>query len=628
LILERIALFAPAKVRLAYLFSRYPIVSQTFVDTEMLALERAGVELEIFSIYPPPTSFRHGHARRLKAPIHYAPPQSILKLKEQAAKAAGRWPAELVAAHDRKYGPEYKASLRARNALYFADLFRERGFTHFHAHFANRAAHTALFVKAISGIPFSMSTHGQDYMVDLGNHDLLREICREAVFVANETEWSTSEVRQLCPDSADKMLRVFNGMDLQNFRAASPGADNPVPRIVSVGRLIEFKGFHHLIRACALLRQRNLAFTCEIIGEGPWRSKLTELIQGHDLQESVKLVGALPQEEVFTRVRTADIFTLPCVKDVNGASDVFPTVILEAMASARPVVSTCIAGVPEQIVHGTTGFICQPGDEPGLADALEKLLLSPELRASCGAAGQKRIQTEFAVDHTVKALLSQYEKHVKPAATPASRPAGLAILLDQWPASPTRETELRTVGKHLPDARAYIFHAGSETAPEGWQDTLRRTEFLPDAMVLEGEWAQEKDLRHQLEVLRGELSSKLSTEEFLRQARYALYLRTAIRRDGIRHVHAASARELLTAWLLRKLSGVTISATIEDRAPLHDDPLTTLARECVGVRVESDRFAEKIPAAGQRGPIIERKVGRNFDEAWLTKLRNWSQSTP
>ena len=85
-------------MRLSYLFSRYPIVSQTFVDTEMLALERAGVELEIFSIYPPPTSFRHGHARRLKAPIHYAPPQGILKLREQAAKAEGRWPAELVAA--------------------------------------------------------------------------------------------------------------------------------------------------------------------------------------------------------------------------------------------------------------------------------------------------------------------------------------------------------------------------------------------------------------------------------------------------------------------------------------------------------------------------------------------------
>ena len=79
-------------MRLAYLFSRYPIVSQTFCDTEILALERMGVELELYSIYPPPTSFRHGHAARIGAEIHYAPPQSILKLGEQQAKRAGRWP--------------------------------------------------------------------------------------------------------------------------------------------------------------------------------------------------------------------------------------------------------------------------------------------------------------------------------------------------------------------------------------------------------------------------------------------------------------------------------------------------------------------------------------------------------
>jgi glycosyltransferase involved in cell wall biosynthesis len=348
-------------VRLAYLFSRYPIVSQTFIDTEMLALERMGVELEIFSIYPPPTSFRHGHARRLKAPIYYAPPQSILKLHEEKAKIAGSWPIDLIARHERKYGSTYKAGLRARNALYFAMLLKERGFQHFHVHFANRAAHTALFIKAISGIPFSMSTHGQDYMVDLGNHDLLREICAEAEFVANETEWSTAELRRLCPDSAEKMVRVFNGMDLSNFAQSQPAKNvSSVPRVVSTGRLIEFKGFHHLIEACGLLRDRGVSFSCEIIGEGPWRERLQDVIQQANLGESVCLTGALPQEEVFSRLQHCDIFTLPCIVDANGASDVFPTVILEAMASGRPVVSTSIAGVPEQIVHGETGYICQP----------------------------------------------------------------------------------------------------------------------------------------------------------------------------------------------------------------------------------------------------------------------------
>lgn len=611
-------------MRLAYLFSRYPIVSQTFVDTEMLALERAGVELEIFSIYPPPTSFRHGHAKRIKAPIHYAPPQSILKLREQAAKAEKRWPSALVAAHDRKYGSEYKASLRARNALYFADLFKERGFTHFHVHFANRAAHTALFIKAISGLPFSMSTHGQDYMVDLGNFDLLREICQEATFVANETAWSTSEVRKLCPDSSDKLFRVFNGMDLANFTNAVPGASNAVPRIVTVGRLIEFKGFHHLINACAALRERGLQFKCDIIGEGPWRAQLQEAIDRSQLSGVVQLVGALPQEEVFARVRGSDIFTLPCIKDRNGASDVFPTVILEAMASARPVVSTAIAGVPEQIIDGVTGFICPPGDEGCLAEALEKLLRSEDMRKQFGAAGKQRIETEFAVDQTVKALLAQYQQHVKPAAPASQKKAGLAVLVDQWPAAPSREAEIRQIQQADPDLRVHAFRASGESVPEDWGKTMASCSFLPDAMVLEAEWQQEKDLRHRLEVARGELGTKVCTEEYLRQARYALYLRTAIAREGTRHVHASSSGELIAAWLLRKLCGVTISATIEDHPELHDDPIMTIAPDCVGLRIGNSRLIEKVRALGASAPDLEVKSGRSLEPNWLNRLRKWS----
>lgn len=612
-------------VRLAYLFSRYPVISQTFIDTEMLAMERAGVELEIFSIYPPPTSFRHGHAARLKAPIHYAPPQSILKLGEQRAKAEGRWPAELIAAHDRKYGTDYKAGLRARNALYFADLFKQRGFTHLHVHFANRAAMTGLYVKAISGLPFSMSTHGQDYMVDLGNHDLLREICAGAEFVANETEWSTNELRRLCPDSADKMLRVFNGMDLANFAGTVAGSNNAVPRIVSTGRLIEFKGFHHLIAACGLLKSRGLEFACDIIGEGPWRPQLQQAIDAGGLGGCVRLRGALPQEEVFSALRSADIFTLPCIVDRNGASDVFPTVILEAMASARPVVSTHIAGVPEQIEHGETGFICQPGDEAGLADALEKLLRSPELRTQMGAAGQRRVQAEFAVDHTVKSLLAQYEKHVQPAPPHAAKPVGLALLLAEWPAPERHEAELVQLAQQLPESRAYVLNASATPVADSWRKTLPHCEFLPDAMVVEGEWQQQKDLRHRAEVLRGEIGSKMATEDFLAHARHALSLLRLLRRDQVRHVHAASVRELPVAWLLKKLGGVSISASLDDKVALHDETLTVLLKECAGIRVMRGRMEEKIPKPqGGSGPyVLVHKSGRGFEPEWMGKLKGW-----
>src|SRR5689334_12433944 len=136
-------------MRLGYLYSRYPVISQTFCDSEMLALERSGFFLEIGSVYSPLTSLRHEHISRLRAPIHYAPPQQILRIWEKKAKANGSWPAALIDLHERKFGPRFKPGQRARNALYFARLFARDGVEHFHVHFANRAAHTALFVKEI-----------------------------------------------------------------------------------------------------------------------------------------------------------------------------------------------------------------------------------------------------------------------------------------------------------------------------------------------------------------------------------------------------------------------------------------------------------------------------------------------
>src|SRR5213080_1488162 len=117
-------------MRLGYLYSRYPVISQTFCDAEMLALERRGLELEIGSVYPPLTSLRHEHISRLRAPVHYASPQEILRLSEENAKIAGRWPRDLVEQHERKYAPGVKAEQRARNALYFADFFTRKGVDH------------------------------------------------------------------------------------------------------------------------------------------------------------------------------------------------------------------------------------------------------------------------------------------------------------------------------------------------------------------------------------------------------------------------------------------------------------------------------------------------------------------
>ena len=622
---------------LGYLYSRYPVISQTFCDAEMLALERLGLDLTIGSIYSPLTSLRHEHISSLRAPIHYAPPQEILRVSEKKAKIAGRWPRNLVERHDERYGPAVKAEQRARNALYFADFFARNGVDHVHVHFANRAAHTAVFLKEISGIPFSVTAHGQDFMKDLGSDDLLREICAAAEFVAAETDYSRELLCQRCPGSAAKIHRVYNGIDVERFPAPALATMTHVPRIVSVGRLVEFKGFEHLIDACAELARRGFDFNCDIIGDGPLRDVLRLKLNSLNLSSRINLLGSLSQGAVLEKLHTADIFALASVTDSEGASDVFPTVIVEAMASARPVVSTRLAGIPELVIDGETGLLVSPADTAALTEALQKLLCDRELRVRYGCAGRARIEQHFRIEHTVAPLLKLFQDasstprnivrsvrlaglHPTGSGTAAKISAGdtehnsmfqstaIAYLIDRWPDNdlPLLERELEQIKQHhvpiIPfvcelDSRHRFTHAMEEIAPS--------LEFLPDAMVIEAEWRANSGLAQSLEEDRAQQRDRAPSAIFLRQARFALVLRRLLRDKKVSHVHATSSRALVCALMLKDFLNVTVSATIERRPPLPRAWLEVALPQCVGGRVHDRKLLE-----AEHGSFVLDKTGR------------------
>ena len=564
----------------------------------MLALERRGLELEIGSVYPPLTSLRHEHISRLRAPVHYASPQEILRISEENAKIAGRWPRDLVEQHERKYGPGVKAEQRARNALYFADFFTRKGVDHVHVHFANRAAHTALFLKEISGIPFSVTAHGQDFMKDLGSDDLLREICAAAEFVAAETDYSRGLLCERCPDSAAKIHRVYNGIDLEHLPTPAQGTTNPMPRIISVGRLVAFKGFEHLIDACAELARRGFDFVCDIIGDGPLRDRLGAKIDMLNLSSRFNLLGSLPQRAVLEKIQAADIFALASVIDAQGASDVFPTVILEAMASALPVVSSRLAGIPELVMHGQTGILVSPGDTTALTQALEQLLRDAELRLRYGRAGRARIEQHFRIEHTVMPLLKLFEtssaavvkSHQRRASQSeaATTARQTAYLIDRWPDKdlPLLERELEEMKRRKVPIVPFVCELNSGARfSRAMEQIAPSLEFLPDAMVIEAEWRANTVLAQKLEEERAQQSTRAPSAIFLRQARFALVLRRLLREKKISHVHATSSRALVCALMLKKLLNVTVSATIEPRLELPRNWIQDALSECVAARL-------------------------------------------
>jgi glycosyltransferase involved in cell wall biosynthesis len=619
----------------------------------MLALEQLGFKLEIGSVYPPLTSLRHEQIARLRAPIHYAPPQEILKISEKNAKTAGKWPRELVEQHERKYGPSAKAEQRARNALYFAEHFKRCGVDHLHVHFANRAAHTAIFLKEISRIPFSMTAHGQDFMKDLGNDDLLREICAAAEFVAAETDYSRDLLRQRCPDSAAKIHRVYNGIDLTRFPAPYyEMSGNKVSRIISVGRLIAFKGFEYLIEACAELAHQDRDFTCEIIGDGLLRGDLEARIQKLNLSERVHLLGSLSQGAVLEKLRSADIFALAAVTDSQGASDVFPTVIIEAMAAARPVVSTQLAGIPESVVHGETGLLVPPGDTMALTEALSRLMEDDKLRLNYGRAGRAHIEQHFRIEHTVAPLIELLKKtpgavmkSVECRASQSEAATVIAYLIDHWPDRdlPFLERELEEMRRRNAPIVPIVCELNSSARyTRAMQEMAPSLEFLPDATVIEGEWRANQALAQKLEEDRAQQSARAPSVVFLRQARFALVLSQLLRQKNVSHLHATSSAALVCAVILKDLLNVTVSATIEARPALPREWIQNALSECVGGRVRDRRLAlgssfvldkttfrsvpqQMLGLVSQKSGI-DLTVGTRFWQEWAELLMHWSGS--
>ncbi|HEX2484039.1 MAG TPA: glycosyltransferase family 4 protein [Myxococcota bacterium] len=558
--------------RIAYLFARYPVPSQTFCDTEMLALEALGLDLEIDATSPPKLTLRHERLAKLRAELHLLPPPRIVRVHALRAEREGRFPSALVAAYDGRYGRDAGGRTLARQALALAPGLERRGVAHVHAHFASHAAKVALFLKRVAGFPFSLTAHAQDFMVDLGSDDLLRELVGEAEFTVAVSDWSRDRLRAICPDAAERIVRVYNGIDPAEFPEQALHAPTSRPRILSVARLIEFKGFHHLIDACAELRRRGLEFACTIVGEGPWRGELEQRIRRHRLETTVELAGLRTQDEVKRLLLASDVFALASIVDSKGACDVLPTVILEAMASGLPVVSTRLAGVPELVEDGMTGLLAEPGDPASLADALERALRDRELRRSFGEAGRKRLEERFASARSAPAL---YDRFLASAARSPHRARGakprpaFAVFLDRWPARAggALDAELRALAAGHPEVPVFV-----GALDERFDPTDRRAdtalaahlEFLPDGIVLEAAWLADAPARAAVDALRGRVPTFFSGEDYYREARRALWVAGVLRRRGIGRLHAARAASLLCAWLVKQLApDVHVSFALE-----------------------------------------------------------------
>jgi colanic acid/amylovoran biosynthesis glycosyltransferase len=268
-----------------------------------------------------------------------------------------------------------------------AGMLERHGVTHVHAHFASGPAAVALHLHRLTGISYSVTAHAKDIYIDGIDKAALAAKLRAARFAVTVSDYNRRHLAALT--DADRLVRIYNGLDLDRFAPNGAHSDDP-PLILGVGRLIEKKGFADLIRACAKVDRR---VRCVIVGKGPLERELRALAD--DLNADVELAGPLPREQLLDLYRRAALLVAPCVVGSDGNRDGLPTVLIEAMALKVPVIATDVTGIPELVEHERTGLLVPQHDPDAIAAAIERLLADRAAADALAANARRLVEREF-----------------------------------------------------------------------------------------------------------------------------------------------------------------------------------------------------------------------------------------
>src|SRR5436189_1139979 len=389
----------------AYLLERFPSFGQTFCYREVAELERQGTKVHVYSIRRPVDEPRQNWDDQLVRKVHYLPEENALVREVDRLVREGRV-SDTTRETVENWGRQ-SDFLRLYQAIYVGQRLQQNGIRHLHAHFAGMAARTAFWINQFFGIPYSFTAHANDIFSPRDFVVSLAKLLANAAAIVTVSDYTAEFLRNRFPEVFSKVHRIYNGVDLSRFHPVDFGSG--IPAIVSIGRLIEKKGFADLINACRLLKPRGRGFVCEIIGEGPLENALRSQIARDDLESCVKLVGPRTQSQIALSLAQATIFVLPCTREEGGGMDNLPTVIMEAMAAGLPVISTPLAGIPEMVQNNFNGILVPEHDPEAVSAAIEYLIAHPELARRFGDRGRAIATEKFSIEASVRSLSELFE---------------------------------------------------------------------------------------------------------------------------------------------------------------------------------------------------------------------------
>ena len=386
-------------LRVAYLINQYPKVSHSFVRREILALERQGVEVVRLALrgwdgdLVDDEDLRErqrtfyvlqgGMARLATALVRtmVVAPQRFLKALRQTLSLARRadrpWPYHFV----------YLAE-----ACLIKRRLRGTGVQHLHAHFGTNPAEIALLVRALGGPSYSFTVHGPEEF-DRPARLKLREKMRDAAFTVAISSFGRSQLYRWA-DAADwhKIKVVHCGLE-PAFHSGAASVPTATARLVCVGRLCEQKGQLLLVDAVERLVRSGVPIELVLAGDGEMRAEIEGRIARSGLQRRVRITGWIGSNEVRAEILAARALVLP------SFAEGLPVVLMEAMALGRPVVTTFVAGIPELVRNGESGWLVPAGDVEGLTEALRQCLAAtPSELAQMGERARARVLQRHSID--------------------------------------------------------------------------------------------------------------------------------------------------------------------------------------------------------------------------------------
>lgn len=405
---------------LAVVVKGWPRLSETFIAQELVALEAAGHAFEIWSLRHPTDIKRHPLHEQLQARVNYLPeylyeePDRVWRAREKAQQLPGYREAYRIWRADLRRDATPNRIRRFGQACVLAAEMPDEVLG-LYAHFLHTPSSVARYAAIMRGLPWGFSAHAKDIWTspEWEIREKLSAAHHGAAFGATCTGFGTKHLQEMA-DTSDRVELVYHGLDLSRFPSPPerrPRLPQDAVHFMSVGRLVEKKGFDRLIAALALL-PAGLDWHWTHIGGGGLGDLLQGMAEDAGIADRITWRGACDQPEVIETMRSSDLFVLPSRVAADGDRDGLPNVLMEAASQALPILSTPVSAIPEFIDHGIHGLLSEDSPE-ALAESLLSAARHPQKLAELAQAALVRLCSDFGMDPGIAQLSKRLNSMLK-----------------------------------------------------------------------------------------------------------------------------------------------------------------------------------------------------------------------